>query len=456
MKPIAYFITHAQIINEERVFEGDVLVQDGVIRKVADRNHESIGADEIGDAGIIDAEGLLLMPGVIDDQVHFREPGLTDKADIQSESRAAVAGGITSFMEMPNTSPPVLTQELLEQKYQLAAEKSLANFSFYMGTSNENAEETLRTNPRDVCGIKIFLGSSTGNMLVDNIDTLNTLFSKSRMLIAVHCEDETTIRKNLEIFREKYGREIPAEAHPLIRSSEACYKSTRLATGLAKVYHTRLHVLHLSTAREMSLFDNHVPLERKKITAEVCIHHLWFNNTDYGRLGNRIKWNPAVKTREDQQALLSALLDDRIDVIATDHAPHTLEEKNRPYLQAPSGGPMVQHALLAMLDLWHEGRIPLETVVRKMCHAPAVCFQVDRRGFIREGYHADLVLVDPARPSRVEKSNLLYKCGWSPLEGHSFRSTVTHTFVNGHLAFHEGRFDESVKGRRLLFNRKIN
>ena len=390
---------------------------------------------------------------MIDDQVHFREPGLTHKAEIYTESKAAVAGGVTSFMEMPNTVPNTLTQELLEEKYALASTKSLANYSFYMGASNDNIDEILKTNPKNVCGIKIFMGASTGNMLVDNVDTLNKIFSRSKLLIAVHCEDETTIKNNLGIFRDKYGDDIPVEAHPLIRSHEACYKSSKLAVGLARLYNTRLHILHLSTAKELELFSNDIPLEKKRITAEICVHHLWFNSMDYQQKGTLIKWNPAVKSKSDQEALFNGLLSDKLDVIATDHAPHTLEEKDNPYMKAPSGGPLVQHSLQVMMEFYHMGKISLEKVVEKMCHAPAICFHVKKRGFIRPGYHADLVVVDPDRPVTVSKDNLLYKCGWSPFEGTTFRSSVVKTFVNGNLVFDEGRFHEEIKGQRLLFQR---
>ncbi len=385
-----YFIKNASIVNEGAIFRGDVLIKDGIIEKIFKQD----SPDKVADALTIDAKGKYLLPGVIDDQVHFRDPGLTHKADIYTESKAAVAGGTTSFMEMPNTIPNTLTQELLEEKYNMAATKSLANFSFYMGASNDNIDEILKTNPRNVCGIKVFMGASTGNMLVDNIDSLNKIFSKSKLLVATHCEDESTIQNNTAIFRDKYGENVPLDAHPLIRSDEACYKSSRLAVKLAKLHKTRLHILHLSTAKEMTLFDNSVPLKKKRITAEVCVHHLWFNSNDYSRLGTKIKWNPAIKSKNDQEKLFEALLDDKLDVIATDHAPHTEDEKNNSYFKAPSGGPLVQHSLLAMLDFYHKNKITLEKVVEKMCHAPAICFEVEKRGFIREGYWADLVLVD--------------------------------------------------------------
>ncbi len=445
-------IINAHIVNEGKIFPGNVIIRDGIIEDIIPATKNK-AAESDAETEIINAEDKYLLPGVIDDQVHFREPGLTHKADIYTESKAAVAGGITSFMEMPNTIPQTITQELLEKKYELGAEKSLANFSFYMGATNDNLEEILKTDPRNVCGVKIFMGASTGNMLVDDINSLNAIFSKCKMLIAVHCEDETIIRENTALFKEKYGQKIPIEAHPLIRSEKACYKSSKLAVGLAKLYNTRLHVLHLSTANEMELFNNTIPLGKKKITAEVCIHHLWFTNADYAEKGTLIKWNPAIKKREDRDALFEALLNDKLDVIATDHAPHTLEEKNNPYLKAPSGGPLVQHALLAMLDFYHRKKISLEKIVEKMCHAPAICFEVENRGFIRKGYQADLVLVDLQQKTRVTPENILYKCGWSPFEGHEFNSAVTHTFVNGNLVYNNGRFNENIKGQRLTFNR---
>lgn len=438
-------ITNAHIINEGRVYVSDLFVKEGLIDK--------IGSDLSGRQAdiVIDAKGKYLMPGVIDDQVHFREPGLTYKAEIYTEAKAAVAGGITSFMEMPNTVPNTLSQTLLEDKYQLAAQKSLANYSFYMGASNDNLEEVLKTDPTNVCGVKVFMGSSTGNMLVDNEQTLEQLFSKVSMLIATHCEDEATIRHNNQLFKEKYGEDVPFECHPLIRSAEACYKSSFMAVSLAKKYGSRLHVLHISTAKELSLFSNELSLKDKKITAEACIHHLWFDDQDYVEKGSFIKWNPAVKTKEDRTAILAAVNNDTIDVVATDHAPHTLEEKQQSYFKAPSGGPLVQHSLVAMLELYHQGKITLEKIVQKMAHDPAVLFRIKNRGFIREGYFADLVLVDLDNPWTVNKDNILSKCGWSPFEGYSFKSQVIHTIVSGHLAFNNGVFDESRKGERLLF-----
>jgi len=440
-------IRNATIVNEGKQFQSDIYIKDGFIERI----DKSITPKE--KVTEIDATGKYLLPGVIDDQVHFREPGLTYKGDIFTESRAAIAGGITSYMEMPNTIPNVFTQELLEDKYQIASKKSLANYSFFMGASNDNAEEVLKTDKKKVAGIKIFMGSSTGNMLVDNEKTLESIFGKAELLIATHCEDEATIRHNLEIYKAKYGEAIPIECHPLIRSEEACYKSSSLAVSLAKKHGTRLHILHISTAKELALFRNDIPLEEKKITAEVCIHHLWFDDRDYEILGNLIKWNPAIKTKEDKDELLKGLLDNRIDILATDHAPHTLEEKKQTYLKAPSGGPLVQHALVAMLEFYHQGKITLEKIVEKMSHHPAICFKVDRRGYIREGYHADVVLIDLNNPWKVDKSNILYKCGWSPFEGVTFHSKVTHTFVNGNLIYENGSFKEGINGQRLLFDR---
>ena len=439
-------IKNASIVNEGTIFQSDVFLQDGLIQEISENIDRT--ADQV-----VDAMGLHLIPGVIDDQVHFREPGLTHKAEIYTEAKAAVAGGITSFMEMPNTNPQSLTQELLEKKYQRAAEVSLANYTFFMGVSNDNLEEVLKTDPKTVGAIKIFMGSSTGNMLVDNRAVLEELFAKSPMLIAVHCEDEATIQANTENYKAQFGENIPIEYHPKIRNAEACYKSSSMAVELAKKHNTRLHVFHLSTAKEMELFDNSIPLEEKRITAEVCIHHLWFEESQYAEKGTRIKWNPAVKSADDRAAVFQALLDDKIDVIATDHAPHTLEEKDNSYFKAPSGGPLVQHALPAMLEFYHQGKISLERMVEKMSHAPAICFQVENRGFIRAGYAADLVLVDLNKPWEVNKENILYKCGWSPFEGTTFQSAVTHTWVNGHLAYANGQFDESQKGQRLQFDR---
>ncbi len=402
---------------------------------------------------VIEAKGKYLLPGAIDDQVHFREPGLTHKGDIYTESKAAVAGGVTSFMEMPNTNPPAVTMELLYEKFETGSQKSMANFSFYLGATNNNIEEILRADPAKVCGIKVFMGSSTGNMLVDDEAALRKIFEKSPMLVATHCEDEQTIRNNLQAFRDKYGQDIPAEAHPQIRSAEACYKSSSFAVELAREFNTRLHVLHISTARELGLFENKTALKEKRITAEACIHHLWFSDKDYSEKGNLIKWNPAVKTDEDRKAIFAGILDGRIDVVATDHAPHPLEEKQRKYQDAPSGGPMVQHSLLAMLELYHRGKIRIEKIVELMSHNPAILYHVNRRGFIREGFFADLVLVDLMRPYRVSKANLLYKCGWSPMEGIDFSSQIVATLVNGHLVYQDGKFDESKRGMALQFDR---
>jgi dihydroorotase len=457
--PTDIYIHNAQIVNEGAIFKGALIIRDGLIHKVIRETDMSAEMMDTSGMTILDANGKFLIPGVIDDQVHFREPGLTHKGEIYTESRAAVAGGVTSFMEMPNTVPQTLTQELLEEKYKLGADKSLANYSFYMGASNDNLDEILKTDPTNVCGLKVFMGASTGNMLVDNPETLDQIFSKVKFLVAVHCEDEPTILSNMEHFRELYGEDVPLLAHPLIRSEEACYRSSSLAVQLAKKYGTRLHVLHLSTSHEMALFNNDKPLSEKQITAEVCVHHLWFSDTDYRVLGNRIKWNPAIKSAHDRESLWQALLEDKLDVIATDHAPHTLEEKANKYFKAPSGGPLVQHSLPAMLDFYQQGRISLEKIVEKMCHAPAECFRIDRRGFIREGYWADLALIDPDQAWEVRPSNVFYKCGWSPFEEHTFSSKITHTFVNGNLVYEaephvlENQFNESIRGMRLKFNR---
>ncbi|HEY9000169.1 MAG TPA: dihydroorotase [Mucilaginibacter sp.] len=439
-------IKSATIVNENKQYVSDLLVKDGLIERID--SNINVHVDQT-----INAEGLHLFPGCIDDQVHFREPGLTHKADIRTESRAAVAGGITSFMEMPNTVPNTLTQELLQQKYEIASHNSLANYSFFMGASNDNIEEVLKTDTKNVCGVKVFMGSSTGNMLVDNPTTLDNIFSKSPMLVAVHCEDEATIKANLAHYRELLGDDIPVRLHPKIRSEEACYLSSSMAVELAKKHNTRLHILHISTEKETHLFTNNIPLKDKRITAEACVHHLWFTDKDYETKGNFIKWNPAVKTEADRDGILKAVLDGRIDVIATDHAPHTLEEKSQPYLQAPSGGPLVQHALPAILELYHHGKITLEQVAEKMAHNVAVCFQIDRRGYVREGYWADLVLVDLNSPWNVNKSNILYKCGWSPFEGDTFRSKIMHTLVSGNLAYSNGSIIEGKSGIRLNFNR---
>ncbi|MFK5958432.1 MAG: dihydroorotase [Lutibacter sp.] len=441
-------IKNAKIVSEGKIIEGDVLIDGEYIVDI----NASISSKS-ANTTVIDAEGKYLIPGVIDDQVHFREPGLTHKATIESESKAAIAGGITSFIEMPNTVPQATTQELLEQKFKIAANSSYANYSFMFGGTNDNLEELLKTNPTNVAGIKLFLGSSTGNMLVDNEAVLEKIFSSTNMLIAVHCEDEATIRKNLAIYLQEYGDDIPIELHPKIRSEEACYLSSSKAIELAKKTGARLHVFHLSTAKETELFKNNIPLEQKQITAEVCVHHLWFDESDYASKGTFIKWNPAIKTKKDKEGLWKALLNDKIDVIASDHAPHTLAEKQQVYTKAPSGGPLVQHALPALLQAHRQGKISLEKIVEKMCHNPAKIFKIQKRGFIKIGYYADLVLVDISSPWTVTKENILYKCGWSPFEGTTFYSKITHTFVNGYLAYHNRVFHNTIKGKRLLFNR---
>lgn len=440
-------IKNAKIVNEGTVFEGDLLIEGKLIKEIA----ESISAKP--DVTVVDAEGNYLIPGAIDDQVHFREPGLTHKGDIESESRAAVAGGITSFIEQPNTVPNAVTQELLEQKYDRAAQVSYANYSFMMGGTNDNLEEILKTNPKNVAGLKLFLGSSTGNMLVDDEKVLEKIFNSTDLLIAVHCEDEETVRQNLEKYKAEYGDDIPVKYHPEIRSAEACYISSSRAVELAKKTGARLHVFHVSTAKETELFTNKVPLEEKKITAEVCIHHLWFTDADYEKKGALIKWNPAVKTAADRDALWKALLDDRIDVIATDHAPHTLEEKKNPYTSSPSGGPLVQHAVVAMFEAYHQNKITVEKIVEKMAHNPAKLFKIEKRGFIKEGYYADLAIVNTGLPWSVKKENILYKCGWSPFEGTNFKSRITHTFVNGQMVYTNSKVKDVRCGERLLFNR---
>jgi dihydroorotase len=441
-------ITNAKIVNEGKVVDGDVLIKGQYIEKID--THISSPAHQ---HQVVDAKGNYLLPGVIDDQVHFREPGLTHKGNIFTESRAAVAGGVTTFMEMPNTSPPAFTQVLLEEKYQIASRTSLANYSFYIGASNDNLEELLKTNLKNVCGLKIFMGSSTGNLLVDDPKTLESIFSRFPSLIATHCEDEPTIRENMLAFKERYGDDMSMKYHPLLRSEEACYRSSSFAVGLAKKHGTKLHVLHISTAKETHLFDSSIPLEKKKITAEACIHHLWFNDQDYDRLGTLIKWNPAIKTEKDQKEILNALLDDRIDVIATDHAPHTVEEKANKYFQAPSGGPLIQHSLVAMMEFVHQKKISIEKMVQKMCHNPAILFEIERRGYIREGYFADLVMVDPNHAWQVSKNNILAKCGWSPFEGNTFQSAVLNTWVSGYLAYGQGKINEGKMGERVQFLR---
>ncbi|WP_420576570.1 dihydroorotase [Ekhidna sp.] len=443
-----YLIKEASIVNEGRITVGDVLIKGDRIEKMGSGLSVESRVTEV------DGKGLHLFPGVIDDQVHFREPGLTHKGNIFTESRAAVAGGVTSFMEMPNVNPQTITQELLEAKYQIGAKNALANYSFYMGSTNENLDEVLKTDPATVCGIKIFMGSSTGNMLVDDPQTLEKIFCNAPILIATHCEDEATIRANTEKFVAQYGDEIPFKYHPIIRSEEACYLSSSKAIELAMKCNARLHILHISTGKETNLFTNEIPLKEKRITSEACIHHLWFSDQDYDEKGSFIKWNPAVKTANDRDQIWKALLDDRIDVIATDHAPHTLEEKQNPYTKAPAGGPLIQHTLNAMIDFYHEGKISLERIAEKMSHAVADCFEVKERGYIREGYKADLVLVDLNKPWTVNRDNIRAKCGWSPFEGHTFKSTIEKTFVSGHLAYSDGKLDESQMGQRLSFDRK--
>ena len=441
-------IKNANIVNEGKISLGDVLIENDIIVDI----DESISAKS-ANVHIIDAEEKYLLPGIIDDQVHFREPGLTHKATIETESKAALAGGITSFIEMPNTNPQTTTIEKLNEKFEIASKSSYANYSFMFGGTNDNLEEILKVDPKQVAALKLFLGSSTGNMLVDDPKVLEKIFSKTKLLIAVHCEDETTIKKNLSEFIEKYKEDIPVEFHPKIRSEEACYISSSKAIELAKKTGARLHVFHLSTGKETDLFSNKTPLKDKKITAEVCIHHLWFTDADYESKGTLIKWNPAVKTIKDREKLWQALLDDRIDVIATDHAPHTLEEKKNVYTKAPSGGPLVQHALVAMLEMYHKSRISLEKIVQKMCHNPAILFQIEKRGYIRKGYFADLVMVDLNKPWTVKKDNILYKCGWSPFEGTTFKSRVTHTFINGVLVFENFKFNKEKAAKQLTFNR---
>lgn len=443
-----YLIKDSQIVNEGKIEVMDLFIKNDRIEKIAPsisvkENHQEING-----------ERLHLFPGIIDDQVHFREPGLTHKGNISTESRAAVAGGVTSFMEMPNVNPQTITQALLKEKYAIGANNALANYSFYMGCTNENLEEVLKTNPNNVCGIKIFMGSSTGNMLVDDQETLGNIFRNAPILIATHCEDEATIRQNTNIYVAKYGCDIPFKYHPQIRNAQACYLSSSKAVELAKKNNTRLHILHISTGKETSLFSNNIPLKQKRITSEACIHHLWFSDEDYDEKGAFIKWNPAVKTVQDRSKIWEALLDDRIDVIATDHAPHTLEEKRNPYMEAPSGGPLIQHTLNAMLDFYHEGKISLEKIAEKMCHAVADCFEIKERGYIREGFFADLTLVNLHKPWLVETNNILAKCGWSPFEGHTFKSAIEKVFVSGHLAYDHGKLNDSKMGQRLTFERK--
>ncbi|NRB60583.1 MAG: dihydroorotase [Winogradskyella sp.] len=441
-------IKNAKIVNEGKITEGDILIENDIIVEIG----ESISVKS-PDTIVIDAEGNYVLPGMIDDQVHFREPGLTHKANIETESKAALAGGITSFVEMPNTNPQTTTVEKLEEKFAIAAESSHANYSFMFGGTNDNLDEILKVDPNGVAGLKLFLGSSTGNMLVDDPEVLEKIFSSTNMVISVHCEDEGTIRENLAKYKALYGDDIPMELHPIIRSEEACYLSSSKAIELAKKTGARLHVFHLSTGKETHLFTNDISLKDKKITSEVCIHHLWFSDEDYAKKGSHIKWNPAVKTATDRDQLWEALLDDRIDVIATDHAPHTLEEKSNPYTSAPSGGPLVQHALVALLEAHHQGKISIEKIVEKACHNPAILFDVEKRGYIKEGYYADLVIVDLNHPWTVNRDNILYKCGWSPFEGSTFKSRITHTLVNGQLAYKNFKVLDVKAGRRLTFDR---
>jgi len=441
-----YLIKNGSIINEGKIEQKDILIEDSLIVRID---------SDISDtnATIINATNKHIIPGIIDDQVHFREPGLTHKANIYSESKAAVAGGVTSFMEQPNTNPAALTQELLEQKYQIAAQTSLANYTFFMGTSNENYDEVMRTNPKNIGAIKIFMGSSTGNMLVDDEHILNRIFANAPTTIVTHCEDEQTIKNNIAVYKEKFGDNIPMNYHPIIRNDEACFISSELAINIAKKHNTRLHIFHVSTEKELSLFDNSIPLKDKKITSEVCVHHLYFDETDYVKFGSQIKCNPAIKYKQDKDALLKALLDDKLDVVATDHAPHTWHEKQQPYLNAPSGVPLVQHSINVMLEFYQQGKISLEKIIEKMCHAPAVCFNIEKRGFIKEGFYADVAILDIHEDWKVSKENILYKCNWSPFEEHFFKGKIKQTFVNGHLVYNNGVFDERQKGKRLLFTR---
>ena len=453
-----YIIKNATLVNEGKSFLASVVILGDTIEKIIPEDSQQTTDNRQQDSEgyeIIDATGLLLLPGAIDDQVHFRDPGLTHKGDIATESRAAVAGGVTSFMDMPNTVPNTLTQQLLQDKYDIAAEKSMANYSFYMGASNDNIEEALKTNPKEVCGIKVFMGSSTGNMLVNNSHTLQRLFSEAPCLIATHCEDEDIIRRNMEMFKERYGDNAPTSIHPLVRSAEACYKTSSQAAELASKYGTQLHILHLSTAKEVSLFRNDIPLEDKKITAETCLHYLLFDDRDYDRKGNFLKCNPALKTENDKLALIQACIDGHIDILATDHAPHTFEEKNKPYFSAPSGGTSIQHLLLGTLELSFDRQqaFSIEKAVELLSHNPAILYKIDRRGFIREGYFADLVLVDPKKKQVITNENVHYKCGWTGYAGMELSCSVTHTFVNGELVYHDGTFKEDYRGKRLTFNR---
>jgi dihydroorotase len=443
-------IKNASIVNEGIIFRGDLLVKDEFISSIGVIDPDTIPSG----TKVIDANGLFLIPGVIDDQVHFREPGLTHKGDILSESRAAAAGGVTSYMDMPNTVPQTVSLELLNDKYRIGAENSLVNYSFYIGGTNTNLNDLLNTDPQSVCGIKLFLGSSTGNMLVDDEKVLREIFSKSQLLIACHCEDEPTIRKNSEIYKQMYGEDVPIRFHPLIRNREACLITSSYAVKLAREHGTRLHVLHLSTADELRLFDNQHPLNEKMITGEVCVHHLWFEESDYEKLGASIKWNPSIKTIYDREALIKAVNNNFIDIVATDHAPHTISEKSNTYFKAPSGGPLIQHSLIVMMEMYHKGIFSIEKIVEKMCHNPAILYKIKERGFIREGYKADICLIDPNKSWTISKENLLYKCRWSPFEGATFRSMVIKTIVNGTIVFDEGSINETYRGQRLMFTRK--
>ncbi|MFO8234872.1 MAG: dihydroorotase [Bacteroidales bacterium] len=450
MKPL--LINNALIINENTQKTGSLLIKDGVIEEIY-YEATSIPKEIASQAKQMDASNKILIPGVIDEHVHFRQPGMEHKAEIQTESRAAIAGGVTSFMEMPNTIPQATTNERLEEKFTIANEKSLANYSFYLGATNKNIREIQKADPKKICGVKAFLGSSTGNMLLDDKNILETLFKESSLPIVAHCEDEYTIQRNLNHYKNIYGKDIPVSLHPAIRSTEACYKSSSFAVDLAEKYGTKFHVLHLSTAKELSLFNNVIPLKEKKITAEVCIHHLWFQDTDYDKFGTKIKWNPAIKSSKDREGLLKGLMENKIDAIATDHAPHTLQEKTNPYTDAPSGGPMIQHSLQAMLDLYNENILSLTTIVDKMCHAPADIFKIKNRGYIKKGYYADLVIIDLDKPYTVDHNNILYKCRWSPMEGYRFKSSITHTFVNGVLVYNKGKILNNKVAKRLEFER---
>lgn len=446
----AILIQNATIINEGRSYNSDLLVVDELISRIGDRSEMHIPSGTV----TIDATGMLLIPGVIDDQVHFREPGLTHKGDIHSESRAAVAGGVTSFMEMPNTNPQTITLQALKDKFSLASEKSFANYSFYIGATNDNIDVIDNTDPSEVCGIKLFMGSSTGNMLVDNEDALRLLFSRARIPVTAHCEHEPTVRKNSEYYKSVFGEELSVKYHPVIRSREACFLSSEYAVNLAREYNTRLHILHLSTADELKLFSAELPLSEKRITAEVCVHHLWFDDSDYEKLGNRIKWNPAIKTTHDRAALRNAVNTNVVDVVATDHAPHTLDEKKNSYFKCPSGGPLVQHSLVAMLEMWHGHVFSAEKIIEMMCHNPAILFNVRNRGFIREGYKADLCIVNPDDPWTVSTENILYKCGWSPFQGTTFRSKVKTTIINGTIVYDNGTLNDDFRGQKMEFDRK--